>query len=70
MSGTFHKDVSMFVLLTAVRNTLQLYSSVKGTCSLFSVATLNGLMLLPAVHGRNVYANVPHFFVIVQCLYC
>jgi len=34
------------------------------------MATLKGLMLLPAVHGSNDYTNVPHFFVIVQCLYC
>jgi len=36
----------MFVLLTALRNILQLYNFTKGTRSCISMVTLNVLMLL------------------------
>jgi hypothetical protein len=46
VSGTVRDDRSTFILLTAVRNILHLDNSAKGNHSCFSMAILNGFLLL------------------------
>jgi hypothetical protein len=49
MSDTLHENLSMFILLTAVRNILSLDNSAEGTRSCLSMAALDGFMLLTAL---------------------
>ena len=50
ISGALHEDLSTIILLAAVRNILQRDNSKKGTHCCFSMATLNGFVLLTATY--------------------
>jgi hypothetical protein len=50
----------MFILLTALRNILQLYNTAKGTRSCISMVTLNVLMLIGAVHIGQQHKKTMH----------